>query len=754
MRTRQFEAVRALTTEITRELNLTRLLDLIIHRAVELVGAELGAVYLWDDAAQLLVPCAWYGLGDWMGQVRFRPGEGIPGTVAQERKGILVNDYRTSKYVLPLLLERTGITAAMGEPLLYRDRLVGVITINHERTGRPFTQPDRQILALFAAQAAIAIENARLFAAAEGRTEELSTLREIDQAITARLDLPAVLEAVVAGAMRFLGTQHVQITLWDEATQRLRFGAAVGTEAERVRYQSFELGRGANGTVALSRQPLMINNYQAFPRALPDWPEVLATLSVPLLFEDRLLGILHTHTTTPGKHFTPDDLRRFQMLAAQAAIAIENARLFTQVVRAKAEWEQTFDSISDLVALIDSEYRLVRVNRALAQRLGVPPKALVGQPCYAVLHGRHAPWPECPHARTLLDGRPITQEVEDPHRGGIFLVTTSPLRNAEDQILGSVHIARDITEQKRLETEVRQRERFEDLSRAKSAFIATMSHELRTPLNSVIGFAELLRQEGAGPLTEKQTRYLDYIQQSGKHLLALIGDILDLSKIEAGKIVLAPQPLSVGTTLEDLLVLARGLATRKGQEIQLAMPPGLPPLQADPVRFKQILFNLLSNAVKFTPNGGLITVTARRVEGPPDQLVHSVRPVDQSTPRPIDTHGAWLELCITDTGIGIKAEDVPRLFKEFVQLETTQAQKHDGTGLGLVLAKQLVELHGGRIWAESAGEGRGSTFTVVLPFSGPEALGETSEVISNPVGAVASIGGRPDDRISGERIAA
>ncbi len=564
------------------------LLDLIIRRAVELVGAESGSVYLWDEAAQFLVPRAWYGLGDWMGQVRFRQGEGIPGIVAQRREGMLVNDYRTSNYVLPLLLERTGITAAIAEPLVYRDRLVGVITINNERTGQPFLEPDRQILALF---------------------------------------------------------------------------------------------------------------------------------------------------------------------AAQAAIAIENARLFAQVSRAKAEWEQTFDSISDLVALIDSEYRLTRVNRALARRLQTSPKALVGQPCYAVLHGRHGPWPECPHARTLLTGRPITQEVEEPHLGGIFLVTTSPLWNAEGQLLGSVHIARDITEQKRLETEVRQRERFEDLSRAKSAFIATMSHEFRSPLNSIIGFAELLREQQAGPLTEKQARYLGHIHQSGRHLLALIGDILDLSKIEAGKIVLEPRPLSVAATLDDLLVLVRGLATKKGQRIQAELAPDLPPLRADPVRFKQILFNLLSNAVKFSPKEGLITVTARRVEGLPDQMVASGKPVDHSTTRPIDAHGEWLELCVADTGIGIKAEDLPRLFKEFVQLEATQAQKHEGTGLGLALTKQLVELHGGRIWAASAGEGRGSTFTAVLPFSGPEALAEASGVIANPVRAVASIGGRPDDRMSGERTA-
>ncbi len=238
--------------------------------------------------------------------------------------------------------------------------------------------------------------------------------------------------------------------------------------------------------------------------------------------------------------------------------------------------------------------------------------------------------------------------------------------------------------------------RLQEASRHKSEFLANMSHELRTPLNAVIGFSEFLQQQTVGPLTAKQARYVGHIQQSGKHLLQLINDILDLSKVEAGKFVLEPQALPVATTLEDILVIARGLAHQKAQSIELEIEPDLPPLQADPVRFKQILFNLLSNAVKFTPEQGQITLVARRASA----------------------GGELLELRVTDTGIGIKAEDLPRLFQEFVQLEAAATKRYEGTGLGLALTKRLVELHGGRISAASEGEGRGTTFTVVLPFQG------------------------------------
>jgi signal transduction histidine kinase len=255
-----------------------------------------------------------------------------------------------------------------------------------------------------------------------------------------------------------------------------------------------------------------------------------------------------------------------------------------------------------------------------------------------------------------------------------------------------------------------------------------MSHELRTPLNSILGFSQLLLDLTKGVLPEKQARYLAHIHSSGQHLLQLISDILDLSKVEAGKFVLNPETLNVATTLDDILVIARGLANKKSQTIQPDVAPDLPRLQADPVRFKQILFNLLSNAVKFTPESGTITVTARKVDQSTGQGVDSSRPVDQLTTRPIDTAGEWLEIAVKDTGVGIKAEDLPRLFQEFVQLEATASQRHEGTGLGLALTKRLVEMHGGRIRAESEGQGHGATFTLVLPCTGPARRGSEGPV--------------------------
>jgi hypothetical protein len=246
-----------------------------------------------------------------------------------------------------------------------------------------------EILARLAASASVAVENARYFSSLAQRAQELEALREIGQAIASRLELSAVLEAVAAGAMRLLGSQHTQIMLWDEPTEALRYGAALGTEAERVRHQTFQEGRGINMTVARTRQPMMLNDYQASPYALPEFPDVVATLTTPVVFGERLLGVLHSHSTQVGKRFAPDDLRRLKMLATQAAIAIENARLFEEARMRSAR----LAALSELSRRVSSSLELQQVFdyvvRAVVDLLGLGlARVWVGQEQTGLLHLR------------------------------------------------------------------------------------------------------------------------------------------------------------------------------------------------------------------------------------------------------------------------------------------------------------------------------------------------------------------------------
>ncbi|MFQ5801962.1 MAG: PAS domain S-box protein [Candidatus Methylomirabilales bacterium] len=250
----------------------------------------------------------------------------------------------------------------------------------------------------------------------------------------------------------------------------------------------------------------------------------------------------------------------------------------------------------------------------------------------------------------------------------------------------------------------------EKASGHKTEFLANMSHELRTPLNSILGFSELLTDEKFGPLNEKQHRYVGNVLSSGRHLLNLINDLLDLSKVEAGKMQIHREQFSLKEALWEALNLVNWEAEKKNLRLALAVDQDLSNLSADPVRFRQILYNLLSNAVKFTLEGGIVTVSARCVQG-------SAFRIQGSEGTDHEPRGDFVEISVQDTGIGIAAEGLPKLFQPFTQLEAVCSKKHQGTGLGLALTKRLVELHGGQIRAVSEGEGQGSTFTIQLPLS-------------------------------------
>lgn len=237
----------------------------------------------------------------------------------------------------------------------------------------------------------------------------------------------------------------------------------------------------------------------------------------------------------------------------------------------------------------------------------------------------------------------------------------------------------------------REKELAEAASAAKSLFLANASHELRTPLNAIIGFSELLTTDPSEPLTKRQHEYLEHILASGKHLLALINDILDLSKVEAGKLDLHLEPTSIEEVTRMALETLAPIAEKKGVALEIEVASDLPLVQADPLRLRQILFNLLSNAIKFTRAKGSVSLRARR-------------------------SGDAIEIAVADTGIGIRPDDLPRLFREFQQLPASVGSASaEGTGLGLALTKRLVELHGGKISAASV-HGQGATFSVQLPI--------------------------------------
>jgi PAS domain S-box-containing protein len=315
--------------------------------------------------------------------------------------------------------------------------------------------------------------------------------------------------------------------------------------------------------------------------------------------------------------------------------------------------------------------------------------------------------------RTGIPARSSDFEVVRNNGDTIFIeISATLVRDPSGTPVGFRGLLRDVTERKQHEIDLQKsKEAAEAANRAKSDFLANMSHELRTPLHHIMGFTELVVTKCFGELNEVQEEHLNDVLQSSKHLLSLINDVLDLSKIEGGKMEINLSEVHVERLIEQSLLMFKEKAMKHRIDLSIHAE-GIPPvINADERKLKQIIYNLLSNAIKFTPDGGTIRLNARQVE--PSALAD--RKIGEGHP---DGNGhRYLEFAVVDTGIGITPENQERIFGRFERVDESMNRKYEGTGLGLALSKDLVELHGGRIWVESEGEGKGSAFHFVLPLS-------------------------------------
>ncbi len=324
--------------------------------------------------------------------------------------------------------------------------------------------------------------------------------------------------------------------------------------------------------------------------------------------------------------------------------------------------------------------------------------------------------------RVLNEGKVTNYELTARARDGTQTVVSynaTTFHDRDRRLQGVFAAARDMTELKRFEQTLQQKNvELEDASRMKSEFLANMSHELRTPLNAIIGFSEVLRDGLIGEMTDQQRGFIGDIFGSGKHLLALINEILDLSKVEAGKMMLDLEPVLVSSLFVNCLSIVREKAATRRIRLEMDASEDLGSMQADARKVKQIVYNLLSNAVKFTPEGGQVTLRANRVARAEVGQPSGCR-TGRSFPLADNEFAEFLRISVTDSGIGISPEGLAHLFRPFSQIDSGLARKFEGTGLGLAMVKLLAELHGGAVAVESA-PGEGSCFTVWLPLRAPE----------------------------------
>jgi len=637
-----------------------------------------------------------------------------------------------------------GTLSMVFVPMLSEGRAIGTMWVGRKFKG-PFSDKQLALLKTFAEQAVIAIQNARMFNDTRDALEQQKASGEVLAAISSSIaDVGPVFDVILGNCQQLFSARNAGITLVrDDGMVDVAAHVGPGREALKRLFPR-PLGRDVAAGVAILDRKMY-----AFPDLdAPDVPAVLRAGSAslgdrsflvsPMMLGDRAIGALWIGRDFKGD-FAPKQLALLKTFTGQAVVALQNSRLFNETREALEQQKasgEVLAAISSSIAdtapvfekILTSCERLFEGKMAVINLIGED-----GLVHLAAYHGpgrerleRIYPFPVDTTSATgwvVLNSRvlhiaDIEHEPNVPARArdgwramGVGATMGAPMM-WEGQGIGSVVVAREnpgpfsdkelsllktfadqaaiAIQNARLFREIQQKSReLEVASQHKSEFLANMSHELRTPLNAIIGFSEVLLERMFGELNEKQDDYLKDIHSSGRHLLSLINDILDLSKVEAGRMELEPARFDAPTAIGNAMTLVRERAQRHGIALGIEVAPDVGEIVADERKFKQILLNLLTNAVKFTPDGGRVDVLARRTPG-------------------------VLEVSVRDTGIGIAREDQEAVFEEFRQVGRHYTNKQEGTGLGLALTKRFVELHGGTLRLESE-PGRGSTFTFTIP---------------------------------------
>ena len=572
--------------------------------------------------------------------------------------------------------------------------------------------------------------------AAAARIHQVDTITMVkcSQAISGEIHLANLLDTLMRIVMENAGAQTGCLIL--AHGDELSVAARARVEAEEIRVLrevsaplSAVLPLAIINYVRRTRHNVILADASGRHMFSPDdyiqQNRPISVLCLPVLRQAHLIGLLYLENNLVKGAFTADRITVLEALAAQAAISLENARLYDGLQQEIAERMRAEEAVStsrhQLQSIIDNstaviyvkdpEGRYLLINKRFEDLFHVTKESVVGKTDYDIFPKERADAFRT-FDRHVFFTRTIQQSEEIvPHDDGLhaYITSKAPLYDEAGKPYAVCGISTDITERKQAEEELRQhREHLEDLvatrtaelaaaktkaeeaDRLKSSFLATMSHELRTPLNSIIGFSSIMLQGLAGPLNPEQSLQQNIVKRSALHLLDLINDILDLSKIEAGQIEMRPEHFDMRALIEKTLLTLTPMAERKNLELVADLAPEVQRIFSDPRRVEQILINLGNNAIKFTEQGQ-VRIECRTCDG---MLLTSVK----------------------DTGIGIKPEDIGKLFTTFRQLDSALDRRHEGTGLGLSICRKLAALLGGEIRVQSTW-GAGSTFTLVLPLN-------------------------------------
>ena len=693
-RNAELALINSVQEAIAGELDSRAIYDAVGDRIRDVFDAQVVSIATVEEATGLVHYPYLIERGERL-QAESRPLAGFAKHVLETREPLLITENLDAES------ERYGSSVVAGSmpksvlfvPLVAGGKAAGVISLQNIDREHAFDEDDQRLLTTLAGSVTVALENARLVSETRQRVAELGTVNSVGQALSSQLDLDGLIELVGERVRETFNADIAYVALYDESTGQIEF-PYYHESGERIAESPMEYGEGVTSQILRSREPLLQNRREQYEEQPIVGTPSLSYLGVPILLGHAAIGVISVQSIDEEGRFGEADSRLLATIAANVGAAIQNARLFAQVERQREYLESLVAISPAAVVVMDNQEIVTDWNPAAAELFGYSAEEAVGRPVDELVFGSSKFDSE--------DGREITREAlttgraqritQRRRRDGSLVdveLMVVPL-TVDGSHAGLLAMYHDVTELQRARQEA------EAATHAKSAFLATMSHEIRTPMNAVIGMTDLLL---GTDLTGEQREFAEVVHSSGDALLHVIDDILDYSKIEAGKLDLEHEPFNLRDCVEGALDIVAPRAWEKELELGCLIDDDAPAgIVGDEARLRQVLLNLLSNAVKFTEQGEVVVlVDAAQTEA-----------------------GSYrVELAVRDTGIGIPPDRMDLLFTSFSQVDASTTRRFGGTGLGLAISKRLVDLMGGTISVESE-QKKGSTFRISLPVTAAE----------------------------------
>lgn len=688
---RKNELLLNISQTLSQNLDLHLILATTLKKIRDLVVFHSGAIFLYNSDRTELYVAAHEGLYEEEMKMSLRSDIGIPYLVAQTARPLIVEDTSTDPRFQPIT--RTAkVNSSINIPIAREKEIFGVICL-WSMEKNTYSKDDLPLLTTFTREAARSINNAELYKKLDTRLNFIVTLWQASKSLTSSLDLSTSWEKVLEEVLRtttflFEADKLVFFQYRKELKELFPYIAINVSDATRKNF-IIKLKQDPVGLSEFLRGNFQVRDVKADVRFSMMAPFAIkegfnSMMWSPLVGRNRIIGALALFTTK-ARTWTQEEIQWLDIFTNMFSMTLENVLLLVDLVSEKSQLQGLIDNVPEGVYTTDANRRILTWNRAAEKITGFKISDMVNQDCCDFLKCQNM------DAEFCLNNCPLKQAIERQEKvdSGIenmfvlntagdkvpVFITTAPIFNEEGQVEGAIMVFRDITKEKEIE-------------RMKEEFLATITHDLKSPLASIMGYTELLLNPKIGTVTENQKEFLDAILRSSKTLQILINNILESTRMEAGKMTFNPVLFKLSDLVGELAEMFRPLLAHKSLNFRTDVEPSMV-VYGDREKIREVFINLISNALKFTPSGGTIAV-------------HSFRQNER------------VEVRVSDTGKGIPESAIPKLFQKFSQVKGEKR----GTGLGLYICRKILEAHEQSIWVESV-MGEGTTFIFTLPTYKP-----------------------------------